>query len=120
MKRTLIAVLLLASATAWGMDASGRHGSQGVRTCVEFLKESKTNNLRRAPFVAWASGYITAYNRQTPDTFDVLGSADFESVMPWIETWCKANPYQSLGNAMEAFTTDFYPRRYRTAKEAGR
>ncbi len=69
---------------------------------------------------AWVAGYITAYNRQTPDTVSLVGGFDLNSAMSWLQNYCRAHPLSNLSGAMEALTVELYPGRYRTRENTGR
>lgn len=127
MKRTLIAMILCSAATAmptvaFAADAEGAYSSQRPASCRELVYELRSRD--RTPVLInirnWISGYITAYNRQTAETFDILGIADFEAAMHSVENFCKARPLENLAAAMEVVTEDLYKTRHQTKRQAGR
>ena len=123
MKRILVSIVLFAvPAAAMAADADGAYGSLRPESCREFRRVSASDvrtpalmNIR-----GWIAGYITAYNRQTPDTYDILGITEFEAALHFIDGYCKANPLENLTAAMEALTEDLYAKRHRTRRQAGR
>ena len=122
MKRILFAMALCAAApTARAADPEGAYWSQRPESCREFrrLQSSDERTPGLMNIRGWVAGYVTAYNRQTPDTYDVLGVTDFEAAMRFIDGYCKAHPLDNLTTAMEALTEDLYPRRHRTRRQAG-
>ena len=122
MKRILIAtVLCLAAASAIGADADGAYSSQRPESCREF-RRLYTSDVRTPGLMnlrGWIAGYLTAFNRQTPETYDILGLTDFEAALRFIDGHCKAHPLDNLTKAMESLTEDLYPRRHQTRRQAG-
>ncbi len=125
MKRILIALTLCAAAipsAAPAADDGGAYWSQRPETCRAFRSaiaaESRTPAL--ANIRNWIAGYLTAYNRMAPDTYDILGIGEFEAAMQSIENYCKAHPLDNLSTAMEAVTEEFHARRHQTKRQAGR
>ncbi len=123
MKRILLALTLaLGAAPLQAADKDGAYWSQRADSCREFLRVHPAGE-RRSESVGirnWVAGYITAYNRQTPETYDITGIADFEQVLLSIERFCKANPLADVGAAMEAVTDQLHQTRYQTKRQAGR
>lgn len=112
--------LLLVSLTAWGADKNGAFQSQGQRSCGTFIEARNSRSDQGGYAGAWIGGYITAYNAITPNTYSILGASDYNSVILWMENWCKANPLSSVTSGMEELTIALYPRRYKTQAESGR
>lgn len=125
MKRILFALIFCGtavSAPAVAADNEGAYWSQRPESCREFRRV--TSSDKRTPALmnirGWIAGYLTAYNRQTPDTYDILGLSEFEAAMQSIENFCKAHPLENLTAAMEALTEEFHARRHQTKRQAGR
>lgn len=116
MKRPIIAVLLLASCSAWGGDSEGRYSGRGIG-CGEFIQDVRNNRTLQCS--AWFAGYITAFNRQTADTYNILAGTDLPGVRLWMENYCKQNPLKDIDDGMRQLTSELYPRRHRTARDAG-
>ena len=60
-------------------------------------------------------GYITAYNYQAPDTYDVRGQTDTSAILLWLENYCKRNSLAAFAEAMEPLTDELHPKRIRKA-----
>ena len=122
MKRLLVLGLTLASTALWGMDMEGRFSTQGARSCGQYVEAARDKkiSLGYAATEAWVAGYITAYNSETRDTYDILGASDLKSAMLWLENWCNSNPLRNMGDAMQSLTAELHPRRHRSAKDARR
>jgi hypothetical protein len=122
MKRILFAIVVFAATpSVMAADADGAYWSQRPETCREFrrLQGSDERTPALMNIRSWIAGYISAYNRQTPDTYDVLGTTDFDTALRFIDGYCKAHPLDNLTAAMEALTENLYPTRHRTRRQAG-
>ncbi len=131
MKKLVLLVLLLMPAGAWASDKDGYTAVVSGRSCGEFIELRKklegpsadvtdtASVMDYSHTLGWIAGYITALNWQTPDTYQILGDSDFKSVVLWLENFCHANPSNDVSRGMRALTVELYPRRHKTAKEAG-
>jgi hypothetical protein len=123
MNRTLFAAALCTVAfLATAADSDGAYFSQRPESCREFRRVHSSSERTPAQMNirGWIAGYLTAYNRQTPETYDVLGLASFEDALRLIDAHCKAHPLDNLTTAMEALTENLYPLRHQTKRQAGR
>lgn len=112
----LLLILISVSARAAGTD--GTSAMIGSISCGRYVENRKNQVWGQNEY--WVAGYITAYNLWTPDTWDILGTSDLDSAMLWLETYCKANPLESLGMGMHYLINELRPKRHRSAKEAGK
>lgn len=125
MKRTLIVLSVCVAAlpaTAPAADDNGAYWSQRAESCRAFRSAigADTRTTVQANIRGWIAGYLTAYNRMAPETYDILGISDIEAALQTIETFCKANPLENLTAAMELVTEQFHARRHQTKRQAGR
>ena len=121
MKPALFVMMLLWAQAVWGDDAS-RNYSARAPSCGIVVEDYEDSSKRNSDpyFSVWLGGYITAYNRLTPDTYNILGDSDWKSAILRVYGWCKANPLENLSGAAEALTAELFPNRHRTSLEAGR
>lgn len=119
MKRALVMTLLLTSTVAWGADEDGMYWAQGSMGCGTFVDRQKYES-QAVENRAWISGYLAAYNRIVPNTYDILGGSDMKSAILWLENYCKEYPLKVLAEGMANLTSKLYPRRYTTKKGAER
>jgi hypothetical protein len=111
-KLVLLSVLLGLSAVCAASDKSKFYAVHD-ETCRQYLIDRRATSTT-LPHVAWVSGYISAYNRQTPDTYDIANGRQSSEFIPWLDRWCKSNPEKSLGKGMEALTSELAPKRRRS------
>lgn len=117
--RFAVAVLMFCAATnAWPDDKDGLSVVLGNMSCGQYVK-SRTESQGGIYAKGWIAGYLAGYNTSEPNTFNILGSTDFDSALLWVDGWCKANPLGQLGEAIWKLTKELYPKRHRTKREAG-
>jgi len=83
-------------------------------SCGNWVKFRKEDGWEERMNRAWIAGYISAFNTQTPDVFDILGSTDLPSVSLWMDKFCQENPLSSVSVGMRALTDELWPNRKRT------
>jgi len=117
---TLAAVLLIAMSNVWaGGGPTGGYTTLGVRSCGTYIQDRQAHGVGYVIEQGWVGGYISAYNRLMPDTVNILGGTDLDSVMLWLANYCNAHPLEDLADAMVALTNERFPHRFRTPKDAG-
>jgi hypothetical protein len=121
MRKLMVALaLLVVGSGAWAADKNGIYAKR-TESCGPYMKDRQSQNAAKVQnHTVWLFGYITAYNRQTPDTVDIRGGTEIDVILLWLDNWCKANPSKDISVAMEAFTTEMYPRRDRTLRHTDR
>jgi hypothetical protein len=125
MKRHALALALVLTASAASVsaaDTDGAYWSQRPETCRNFVRFIAANE-RKTEMIAvrnWVAGYLSAYNRQTPQTYDITGLSDFEQVLRRVERFCKDNQFADVGEAMAAITEELHATRHQTKRQAGR
>ncbi len=123
MKHTIfvLAMSLLLPATVNAADIDGKYavsvanGKMG--SCGQYITardEGRRSKYRKENrHIGWIFGYLTAYNRQTPDTWDIGGQTDISEILLWLENYCKRNPLDEFAEAMGSLTDELHPRRIR-------
>src|SRR5438874_1819153 len=87
-------VLLIVRGGICGDNYDGSFVAKGYggHSCGRFIQESKQHyNKVSSPYATWVTGYLTAVNIRTPDTYDIAGATDLDGVMLWIENYCNKN-----------------------------
>jgi hypothetical protein len=103
------AFLVVGSSSA--VDATGAYYVYDTTSCGQLVSDRQSNPSRSFADKTWAAGYLTAYNRLAKDNFNITGTTDLESVMLWLDGYCRANPLSSLPDGMSALTDSLYPTR---------
>jgi len=114
----IVLVLCFTFATpATARDKDGNYSAQGPPSCGVWIHDRKEDGWEHVANAAWISGYITAYNIQTPGVYSILGSTDMESVRLWMDKYCQENPLKKLNNGMIVLTHELLPNRKRTKED---
>lgn len=110
----LLALVCLAALTpARAEDAKGNFDVWGVGNllCRDFA-----GKMGQPAEESWIGGYLTAYNRLTPNTWNLVPLNDnISSVEVWLGTYCKQHPNEVLALAVAAYTKEMMPRRMTAA-----
>jgi len=120
MKQLSLIVLVLSFAITTPVIAADKDGgfvSQGRPSCGEWINKGKDGSWGRTIYTAWVAGYITAYNIHKPDVYNILGSTDMESVLLWMDKYCRENPLNTSDDGMETLIDELWPNRKRTADD---
>ncbi len=100
MKRLCLIVLVLSftfTTPGMAMDNDDSYNIMGAISCGDWSKSrGGAEDMRRAVYYNWIFGYVTAFNRRTPDVYGILGSTDNESVYLWMDKYCHENPLNNL------------------------
>jgi len=119
--KTLSLIVLVLSFTfttpAIAADKDDRYISQGSRSCGQWVELRKEDGWDNLVVESWIAGYITAFNIQTPDVFNILGNTDIASVFLWMDKYCPENPLSSVTAGMRALTDELWPKRQRTEND---
>jgi hypothetical protein len=113
-----LAITLLAGAS-YGNDEHGLFRVRGIgsSSCgkyVEAIDHSeasvKAENDRYA-FLSWVGGYLSRYNKQNEDVYDIFGYTDMPAVQLWLYNYCRRNPLNAFDEAADALILALYPSR---------
>jgi hypothetical protein len=111
LKTLFFVSLMLVGSHGVAADVNGGYVQQGATSCSNYLKELKEDSWAHVAHGYWISGYFTAYNRQTPNTYDILGSSDGGGAVWWIKNYCEKQPLRNMGDALQELTIELYPTR---------
>jgi len=115
MKYLLIIVLLFTFALVTAKDKDGQFESYDPRSCGDWVHARKVGGVNQTADATWISGYITAYNLQTPDVYSIIGNTtDMKSVYLWMDQYCRENPLSRMVEGMQVLTYELWPKRKRT------
>lgn len=118
--RIAIAVLIITfAASATAMDSAAKYAVWGVggKACFTFTKDKKSGNGQK--YLDYVMGYLTAYNRLTPETYGIAGKMDIDAVDAWLDHYCSKKPMNSFDQAMIDFIHAHTKTRYRVAPFSG-
>jgi hypothetical protein len=111
------AIMVLAATQAGATDEAGRYFimGPGKAPCAEFIaaKAKGTDNL----YASWITGYLTAINEKSADTYSITGVVTGDQIMLGLEDYCRKNPDRLFAVAAEALTQALTPQRLRAAPQ---
>ena len=118
--------LVLCGGAAHASDDDGRYSTHNAFGCPKVIQaigdESAARAKQQSPdpdtsynvnyqrVTNWVSGWLTAYNALTPDTYRL---ADMPTFMVWVEDFCRQNPSANLAGAIDSYAVANHPRRQR-------
>jgi hypothetical protein len=111
MKRTIFALALaLAPGLAGAADDKGQFQilGAGARPCSDY--SAATPEAKRI-VETWFAGYITAMNRSTGQTYNLVGNTTVEQMHEWLGNYCRTNPQSLIAIAVHAMLEAAYPNR---------
>ena len=115
MKRLIPALLLghLLS-PAWAADIRGKHIDYAVPACRTYLDAVARMSARRDPVDpqyarawGWIAGYLTSYNINVPDTYDIIGERPAREQLA-VDAYCKEHPDHNFAQLMDARVKELY------------
>ena len=124
MKRILMisAALAVMSGPAFAGDKDGQYRSKGLglESCQRYLNGAAKKTGFYTLSLSWLNGYLTAYNRITPSTYDVAGNLTLPQLAKSLEGYCKSNPRQTLVSAIGRLTSALEPRKFASRADAAK
>lgn len=106
-------LLSLSAQNAYSADKNGIYWIYGVgrQTCETYLEARQNGGFSEISYKNWMSGYLTASNRSSDDTYNLLGATDFQGALLWIDKYCKKYPDNTIYMAMANMTAVHYSTR---------
>ena len=117
MRRALIALITLVLLDATGMQAhsDNRGGFTvlgiGNKSCGSWVSDRKSKSGVDLIDVAWALGFLSAYNQFGPEPDDVTAQTDVNGIAGWIDNYCTDHPLDTVSLATQALINELNKRR---------
>ena len=115
MKLIIVAAVLLMVAVASPKAAGpgGMHKVYGAGnvSCGKWLEVRNMRDVRYFQSESFIFGYLTSYNYFVHPKGDIVGKADEEGVMAWIDKHCRDYPLESLAQAAITLVTHLASRK---------
>lgn len=83
----------------------------GAMTCSKYLEDRRTDLAGTESYADWLTGYLTAYNYLTPDTYDIAPQHNASELLTFLDLHCAKNKDQLIGVAASAFTKALHDKR---------
>jgi hypothetical protein len=110
----LVGVVLTGSLqAALAADGEGNFAVKGagLETCRTYLAARDEAAARFLVFRTWVNGFVTAYNMQTSDTFDVSPMHSIEALSSALANVCEDMPDEAMVNAVASLVAGLAPAR---------
>ena len=124
MKRILMisAAVAVIAGPALAADSKGQFRSKGVglESCQRYLVGAAKKTGFYTLSLSWMNGYLTAYNRATPSTYDIAANLTLPQLAKSLEGYCKSNPRQTLVTAIDRLTSALEPRKFASRADASK
>ena len=123
-KRTILGAttfLLLSAFTlhdADSADAKKRYSVRGLgtKTCSNFLSDRNLNAKESEEYANWFTGFVTAYNWQQPDTYDIAVGYKASGLLRYLDLYCGKNPKSRIIDAATGFVGAVYAKRQKSGQ----
>lgn len=112
MKLIISAFLIAISTITEASDSKNIYSVLGIGTssCASYVNSHK-NNYERLQYSAWASGFITSFNRLTDDLNDISENVDETARQEWLYKYCKVNTLDTYDRAVQKLIEELIRRR---------
>ena len=120
MKTFSLIVLVLSVAITMPVTASDEDGmymSRGDISCGEWLDDRKIGGSPETTATSWILGYISAYNAQTPDVYDITYGIEADSISLSMDKFCQMFPLSHLSDGVQVLIESLWPDRQRIADD---
>jgi hypothetical protein len=113
MRLVLCLFTLPIAAPAVAADKDGNYAVWGVgaKSCYHFTQAQ--GGPEAEIYRNYVTGYLTAYDAITEDTYSIGAGKDLDQVMAWIVDYCGKKQIHSFEQALAEFTVEQYPQRSR-------
>jgi len=107
-QRTVVPVVVLLTLTVQVAAQELPVLGQGNLSCNSWAERRAGDAVDAATMIAWALGYITAYNHYGAEPKgDVSGGQPTEELAKWIDDYCHKNPTDNFYGATAALIRKF-------------
>jgi len=93
------ATAMAGSALAASADGNFRMVGAGAVACSQITADLAADPANATEIGSWVAGYATATNRNTADTWDLMGEGGLDGYFAAVQADCAANPEKTLENA---------------------
>lgn len=114
--RPLLPIILSALLFPVASPAADKDGNYavwgvGAKSCYHFT-QAQTQPEETA-YRNYVTGYLTAYDALSEDTYSISAGKDLDEVMTWIVDYCSKKQIHSFEQALAEFTVEQRPQRSR-------
>ncbi|MCK5499274.1 MAG: hypothetical protein KAI77_08735 [Gammaproteobacteria bacterium] len=122
--KTISLIILVLSVTitmpVTASDKDGMYMSRGDISCGEWSDDRKNGGSSETTATSWILGYISAYNAQTPDVYDITSGIEVGSISLSMDKFCRVFPLSHLSDGVQVLIESLWPNRQRTADDVNK
>ncbi len=107
------------SSIVCGASQNGEFSLKGLgyNSCKEFNSARDLRSNDYYQFIGWLEGYLSAYNRFTPDTINIAPWQSTELLANLLEIHCMENPNTPYSVAIDRMIAELVPSRLHKSNE---
>lgn len=111
--RLLLCALLINAQAALAADASGNFAMKGAGflPCKVYVAEREKKSRVYYMIGGWVEGFLSAHNKYSFDTYDVLSFESLELVLSVMQNHCQSNPADRLYAVLNSIVLKITPDR---------
>ncbi|MCZ6565635.1 MAG: hypothetical protein O6852_05820 [Gammaproteobacteria bacterium] len=85
-----VVLVFIANSQLLAADMGGRYLVSGIGkdSCRSFVD---ADNVGRAYYLTWLSGYISSHNYHSQNTYSVINKKSVDDLETWLRSYCFAN-----------------------------
>jgi hypothetical protein len=114
-----LVILLVMSATVNGEDSRGMFSVKGVGTanCAHYLDARREKGKEFLLYAGYLGGYVTAYNKLSSETFDILPWQNIDTLLGLLANYCTQQPDHNYAVAVSELIQMLTPSRLEVASK---
>lgn len=85
----------------------------GLLPCGSYVAERARQSDAYFLIGGWIEGYLSAYNRLSPDTYDITSFESAELLLSVIQSHCESHPNDRLHQVLQSMIFQLHPDRLR-------
>lgn len=111
----MVLSLFLFPSIAAAADKDGNYAVWGVgaKSCFHYTQAQAEAGAEAAAYRNYVTGYLTAFDAITEDTYSISAGKDLDQVMAWMTEYCTKKQIHSFEQALAEFTVEQHPQRSR-------
>lgn len=111
--RWALCALLLQTTVVFAADNSDKFAMKGAAflPCKIYVNEREKKSNVYYMVGGWIEGYISAHNRYTDDTYDVMSFESLELLLTVMQNHCQSNPNDRLYSVLDSILAKIGPDR---------
>lgn len=112
----LFGLMLLLAVPGHAADGNNRFALKGAGflPCSVFVSEREKRSNVYFMIGGWIEGYVSAHNKLTPNTYDVMSFENLELLLSVIDHHCKSRPGDRLYPVLNTLLTQLWPDRIKS------